>query len=69
MLHNAVTTVKGNTLTVAVDLSGDLGPSTTGKTILVAKGKDEIQDGMFLSLNVYKYPPKNGGNVRTRKRN
>ena len=60
MLHNAKTSVKGTMLTVTVDLGGDLGPSTTGKTILVAKGKDEFQDGMFLSLNVYKYPVKKG---------
>lgn len=58
MLHNAVTAVKGNTLTVTIDLSNDLGPSSTGKTLLVAKGKEEVKDGMFLSLNAFKYPPR-----------
>ena len=58
MLTNAKTVVKGNTLTVVIDLSADLGPSSTGKTLLVAKGKEEVQDGMFLSLNAFKYPPR-----------
>lgn len=56
MLTNAVTEVKGNTLTIVVDLSTDLGPSSTGKTVLIAKGKEEVKDGMFLSLNAFKYP-------------
>lgn len=58
MLTNAVTSVKGNVLTVAIDLAKDLGPSSTGKTLLIAKGKEEVKDGMFLSLNAFKYPPR-----------
>jgi len=58
MLHNAATEVKGNTLTVVIDLGADLGPSSTRKTLLIAKGKEEVKDGMFLSLNAYKYPPR-----------
>lgn len=71
MLQNAATEVKGNTLTVVVDLAEDLGPSSTGKTVLIAKGKEEVRDGMFISMNVFKYPTRggNGKNVRTRKRN
>lgn len=56
MLTNAVTEVKGNTLTVIIDLGVDLGPSSTGKTVLIAKGKEEVKDGMFLSMNAFKYP-------------
>jgi hypothetical protein len=71
MLHNAQTSVSGSKLTVVIDLDTDLGPSSTGKTELIAKGKEEVKDGMFLSLNAYKYPTRggNGKNVRTRKRN
>jgi hypothetical protein len=58
MLTNAKTTVKGSVLNVAVDLSKDLGPSSTGKTILIAKGKEEVKDGCFISMNVFKYPPR-----------
>lgn len=58
MLTNAATEVKGNTLIVTIDLNADLGPSSTGKTLLIAKGKEEVKDGMFLSLNAFKYPPR-----------
>lgn len=68
MLTNAATEVKGNTLKVTIDLGTDLGPSSTGKTMLIAKGKEEVKDGTFLSLNAYKYPPR-GGNGKVRKRN
>ncbi|MBE9572589.1 MAG: hypothetical protein IMF11_18340 [Proteobacteria bacterium] len=57
-LVNAKTTVKGNKLVVEIDLNEDLGPSSTGKTILIAKGKEEVVDGTFLSLNAFKYPPR-----------
>jgi len=56
MLTNAITEVKGNLLTVVIDLGKDLGLSSTRKTHLIAKGKEEVKDGMFLSLNAYKYP-------------
>lgn len=58
MLTNAETSVRGSKLTVIIDLSTDLGPSSTGKTLLIAKGKEEIVDGLFLSLNAFKYPPR-----------
>ena len=56
MLTNAKTTVKGNVLTVTINLDKDLGPSSTGKTFLIAKGKEEIRDNCFISLNAYRYP-------------
>ena len=65
MLTNAKTVVKGNSLIVTIDLTKDLGPSSTGKTLLIAKGKEEIGEEMFLSLNAYKYPPRK---VKIRKR-
>ena len=58
MLTNAKTTVKENVLTVKIDLNKDLGPSSTGKTLLIAKGKEEIGDNCFISLNAYRYPPR-----------
>jgi hypothetical protein len=65
MLTNAETKVNGSKLVVTIDLDTDLGPSSTGKTLLIAKGKEEVKDGMFLSLNAFKYPPKK---VKIRKR-
>jgi hypothetical protein len=65
MLTNADCSVKGNKLTVVIDLDTDLGPSSTGKTLLIAKGKEEIGEGMFLSLNAFKYPARK---VKIRKR-
>lgn len=65
MLTNAVTTTKGDVLTISIDLSQNLGPSSTGKTILIAKGKEEVRDGMFLSLNAFKYPARK---VKSRKK-
>jgi hypothetical protein len=58
MLTNAKATVKGSVLTVVIDMGANLGPSSTGKTLLIAKGKEEVRDGVFLSLNAYKYPPR-----------
>lgn len=66
MLHNAETQVKGTMLTVVIDLSKDLGPSSTGKTNLIAKGKDEIGNGVFISLNAFRYPEKR---TKIKKRN
>lgn len=65
MLTNAKTSVNGRKLTVVIDLDADLGPSSTGKTLLIAKGKEEVEDGMFLSLNAFKYPARK---VRIRKK-
>ena len=56
MLTNAKTTVKGTVLTVVIDLAKELGPSSTGKTLLIAKGKEEVQENCFISLNAYRYP-------------
>lgn len=58
MAKNCEMTVDGNTLTIKVDLSKDFGPSSSGKTIIIAStegnisipGKEEIKIG----LNIYK---------------
>jgi len=58
MAQNMKMEVKGNTLTITVDLSKDIGPSKSGKTTLIASsggnisvpGKEDIKIG----LNIYK---------------
>lgn len=51
-------TVKGNTLTIEVDLTKNLGPSTSGKSDFVANTGGfmavEGHDGVKMSLNVIK---------------
>lgn len=57
---------KNNKLVIEVDLDEDNGPSKSGKTITIAstKGNEKIYDTgnelIFVGLNVYKYPPKDG---------
>jgi len=55
--QNAVVTVKGNELTIKVNLGKNLGPSKSGKTTMIATtgGNQEVAPGTFLGLNVYKY--------------
>lgn len=57
-MKNVEMSVEGNILTIKVDLSKDFGPSSSGKTIIIATsegnqpvpGKETIKIG----LNVYK---------------
>jgi hypothetical protein len=51
--------VKGNTLTITVDLSKEHGPSSSGKTIIVASTQGNAQTGkpgVQFGLNVFKKP-------------
>lgn len=56
-MQNVKTEVKGNTLTITVDLSARLGPSSTGKTIIVASSNGSAKvpghEGVKFGLNVY----------------
>jgi hypothetical protein len=56
-MQNVKTEVKGNTLTITVDLSARLGPSSTGKTIIVATSNGSTKvpghDSIKFGLNVY----------------
>ena len=47
-------------ITLVIDKKVSLGPSKSGKTIMVATtgGNQELKDGIFLGLNCYKYPPR-----------
>jgi hypothetical protein len=57
-VKNVEMTVDGNILTIQVDLSKEFGPSSSGKTIIIAStegnaaipGRDEVKVG----LNVYR---------------
>jgi hypothetical protein len=57
-MKNVEFTLDGNILTIKVDISKEFGPSTSGKTIIIAStegnkpvpGKEDIKIG----LNVYK---------------
>jgi hypothetical protein len=53
---NVVVRVEGNKLTIEVDLSREYGPSSTGKTIIVATtaGSIKVTDKISLGLNVFK---------------
>ena len=61
-MENVKMTVKDDKLTIEVDLSKELGPSKSGKTIVIGSTKgikpvpkmNEIKVG----LNVFKYPDK-----------
>lgn len=56
---NANIEVKGNKMTITVDLSKEMGPSQSGKTIIIAstQGNQSVMgpDGpVMVGLNVYK---------------
>ncbi len=52
--QNAVIEVKGDKLTITVDLSKELRPSKSGKSTLIATtaGNIRLENGMSLGLNV-----------------
>ncbi len=57
-MKNVEMTVDGNTLTIKVDLSKEFGPSSSGKTIIIAstEGNQSVpgNEGIKIGLNVYK---------------
>ena len=59
-MKNVEMSVERNILTVKVDLTKDFGPSSSGKTIIIAssEGNADIPetDGIKIGLNVYKKP-------------
>ncbi|MBI3794524.1 MAG: hypothetical protein HY280_07325 [Nitrospinae bacterium] len=59
-MKNVEMTVQGTMLTIKVDLSKEFGPSSSGKTIIIAstEGNVTIQDREEkVGLNVYKKKP------------
>ena len=60
-MKNVEMGVKGNILTITVDLSKDFGLSKSGKTIIIAstEGNQKVEDAeVRIGLNVYRYPEK-----------
>lgn len=59
-MFNVQTDVKGNILTLTVDLSQEKGLSSSGKTIIVASSEGNVDvaghPGTKFGLNVYRYP-------------
>lgn len=59
-MKNVEMSVEGNILTITVDLSKEFGPSSSGKTIIIAstEGNQTVPktNGVKIGLNVYKYP-------------
>lgn len=56
MTNNYKVEVIDQTLIITVDLTGDLGPSKSGKTTIIATtaGNVPVADGVVLGLNVYR---------------
>ena len=55
-LKNVAVNVEGNTLTITVDLSKELGPSASGKSTLIAStgGAVTVEGGARVNLSVYR---------------
>jgi hypothetical protein len=58
-MNNVKLTVKGKTLHIEVDLTKTQGPSSTGKTEIIATTRGNVQvpehHEVLVGLNVYKY--------------
>ena len=56
-LKNVERSVKGNTLTITVDLTEEFGPSSSGKTIIIASTEGNVPlpgRAEVVGLNVYR---------------
>ena len=57
-MKNVEMTIEGNILTIKVDLSKEFGPSSSGKTIIIASTEGNISvpdhEEKKIGLNVYK---------------
>ncbi len=56
-MKNVELSVKGNTLTITVDLTKDFGPSSSGKTIIIASTEGNFplpERAEVVGLNVYR---------------
>jgi hypothetical protein len=54
-MKNIETSVKGDKLTITVDLSKDFGASASGKSTIIAssEGNQQVAEGVKFGLNVY----------------
>jgi len=59
-MKNVTMKVEGSKLVIEVDLSQDLGPSKSGKTVLIASSEGNVsipgREDVKIGLNVYRYP-------------
>jgi len=59
-MKNVEMRVEGNVLTIKVDLSKSCGPSSSGKTIIIATTEGNVSvpehENVKVGLNVYKKP-------------
>lgn len=57
-MKNVKTKLEKGILTITVDTKKEFGPSKSGKTISIAttSGNVEVEEGIFVGLNVYRYP-------------
>lgn len=57
-MKNVEMSVEGNILTIKVDLTKDFGPSSSGKTVIIAttEGNQSVpgKEAVKVGLNVYK---------------
>jgi hypothetical protein len=57
-MENVKLTVEGNRLIIEIDLAHEIGPSSSGKNILIASTEGNANvpghDGVKLGLNVYR---------------
>ncbi len=55
-MENVDIKIKGNTMTITVDLSKTVGPSKSGKTTIVAttSGNAALEGGVIIGMNVYR---------------
>ncbi len=60
-MKNVDMKLDGNILTIKVDITKEFGPSTSGKTIIIAstEGNKSVpgREGVKIGLNVYKAKP------------
>lgn len=57
MKNAAITTDKKGIMTITVDTNKEFGLSRSGKTTIIAtsSGNVEVEEGIYLGLNVYRY--------------
>ncbi len=59
-MKNVEMKVEGDKLTITVDLTKEFGPSSSGKTIIVASSEGnhtiDYKEGYKIGLNVYRKP-------------
>lgn len=57
-MQNVKTAIKNGKLLITIDLKAKTTKSVSGKTLIIAstKGNKEIDDGVILGINCYRFP-------------